>query len=187
MSLRNFSKPINLNGAECLVQDSLHLLKGKKGEMYLKNLPSFLDLIVIEGAICMQLSKDKSKASLDKSARALIGTVNSTLKSIIKGVNEGHNVSIIFTGTGAGVEIKGTMLHLKVGKSHIVNIPFPKGIECSVPTGNTKVVKLVISGVDLCRVRQFAKEICDLSKNRYEGGIHIFPENNPPVLKKGKK
>lgn len=187
MSLRNFEKSVTFGNAKCSLDGRVIRLNGQKGEIESSEVPSFIDIKIEDNQINLALASGFNKQTLDNSQRAMIGTVKSLLKSMIKGVNEGHEVPIIFTGTGVGIELKNNQLHLKIGKSHIVVKEVPKGVVCTIPTGNIKVTKLIISGVDLCKVMQLARELCDLSKNRYQGGVHIFLEKNPPVLKKGKK
>lgn len=87
-------------------------------------------------------------------ARALTGTFASHIRSMLQGVVTPFKKSLILTGVGYKVELKGKDLVFAVGFSHPVTLPVPEGITVSVAKN-----VMTVEGADKQNVGQFAAEI----------------------------
>lgn len=183
MNLRNFQKPIQLNGASCSIQSGSLLFKGPKGSIESPTIPNYLDIQVENNFLTIK-QKD---ALIEKSDRSMAGTFKAIVKSLIEGVTESHSINVVFTGTGSNVQVVGNKLIMKIGKSHLVERILPEGVKCALISSEIKFFKIGLSGVDASIVGKFARELCDMVINRYEGGVHIYIDTQKPQLKEGKK
>lgn len=184
--IRNLEKPIQFNkdisvksGESCLS------FSGPKGNLELPVLSPYLKVEINDSSL--HLTTSESLISMSNKDRALIGTIRALIKNCLKGVLEAHKKTVLFTGTGVSVQIAQNQLNMKIGKSHIVVKDIPNHISCTTKASDIKTVSLTIEGSDKAVVGQFARELCDLSKNKYKGGVHIWIVGKEPKLKEGKK
>jgi large subunit ribosomal protein L6 len=183
--LRNFNRPIKVNGFTCKKDEGKEVSKitftGKNGSLQL-DVPNYINFSIEKDEIVLGLNRDL----VSNQEKAMTGTVKALTMSYIKGVTEFHSRIVIFTGTGCNVKVVGDKLVMKIGKSHLVERVIPQGINCAIASSDIKETKLKVHGIDACAVGQFSKELCDLVKNRYKGGIHIWIEGKEVPLKEGK-
>jgi len=179
--LRNFNRPIKLNGFTCEKAGSKVTFTGKNGSMDLE-VPNYIDFTIENGEVTLKVNRDFQS----NQEKAMTGTIKALTMSYIKGVTEFHSRIVIFTGTGCNVKVIDGKLVMKIGKSHLVERVIPEGVNCAIHSSDIKETKLKIHGIDACSVGQFSKELCDLVKNRYKGGIHIWIEGKEVPLKEGK-
>lgn len=92
-------------------------------------------------------------------------------------------MAIRLVGVGYRASLEGQRLILKVGFSHDVVIPVPSDIKVSVPIAT----RIIVQGVDLQRVTQFAAIVRSKRKPEPFGGKGIFVGNETIKLKEGKK
>lgn len=106
--------------------------------------------------------------------RALHGLSRSLLFNMVKGVNEGYAKGLEIVGVGFRAEINGEKLVLRVGYSHLVEIPPVSGVSFTVETPT----KLKVVGIDKEKVGQMAAEIRAVRKpDSYKGkGIRYSGE-----------
>ena len=74
---------------------------------------------------------------------------------MVTGVHETFKKELEINGVGYTAQMQGNTLVLKVGYSHLVNMPTPDGLKIECPAAN----KIVISGPDKQQVGQFAAEV----------------------------
>jgi large subunit ribosomal protein L6 len=86
---------------------------------------------------------------------AQAGTVNSLLKSMIKGVTDGFEKKLQLNGVGYRAQAQGSKLNLTLGFSHPVAYDMPEGITVQTPTQT----EIVVSGIDKQVVGQVAANI----------------------------
>jgi large subunit ribosomal protein L6 len=103
----------------------------------------------------------------DKQQRAMWGTTRAYVKNNILGVSEGHTVILRLVGVGYRASIENTattaaaewegqqFVNLKVGYSHPIELPIPKGITASTPAPT----RILLESVDNHLVTQFAAKI----------------------------
>lgn len=184
--IRNLQKPIEFEKETVIhLKDRVLYFAGPKGKIELGIASSCLKININESDSTMDLSAPI--ADISSKERAVVGTTRALIRNCIKGVFSGHQKTVIFTGTGVSVQIIGNTLVMKIGKSHPVIRDIPNNVKCVIKSSDIKTLSLGIESVDKAAVGQFSRDLCDLSKNKYKGGIHIWIEGKEPKLKEGKK
>ncbi|KAJ9224509.1 hypothetical protein DTO212C5_5086 [Paecilomyces variotii] len=165
-------------------------VKGPLGEMTLK-IPTFLNVAHDEA------QKKASLTVADPSLahqRAMWGTIRAHLQNYILGVSEGHVCILSLVGVGYRASIESTattvtaeypgqqFVSLKVGFSHPIELPIPKGVKASTP----QPTRILLEGVDKEVVTQFAAEIRAWRKPEPYKGKGIFV-NGETIRLKAKK
>ncbi len=90
-----------------------------------------------------------------KRTNEMHGTTNANIKNMLIGVSEGYKKGLEIVGVGYRFTVKGNILSVQDGKSHLDNVEIPAGLEVKA-NSNTEIE---ISGIDKCAVGQFAAEI----------------------------
>lgn len=161
-------QPIPLpQGVKCRVSDTEVTVKGPKGELaMLKN--KHVEVEVKEGRVYTRISDEE-----DRELRAYWGLVARLIQNMIQGVVEGFQKKLEINGVGYKANMKGDILVLNVGYSHVVEFPKPKGIEISVEKN-----VIIVSGIDKQLVGQTAAQIRKVRKPEpYKGkGIKYSDE-----------
>lgn len=140
-------KPVDTNGVD--VSFNGNIIVFKKG-----NNTRELDT---KGNVSFSLDNGKLIFAAKGEARqdrAFWGTYRSISDGIIEGLNSGFVKSLELNGVGYKVVVKGNILEMSLGFSHIINYEFPKSVEVTV-VKNTITVK----GIDKQQVGQVAAEI----------------------------
>ena len=151
-------------------------VKGPKGELSLDITPS-IKVTIDEGKITVDTLNN------DKQTRKMHGTINSLINNMIKGVTEGYKKSLEIVGVGYRFNLKGKVLTVQDGKSHLDEIEIPEGIEVKA-VSNTEIE---ISGIDKCNVGQFAAEVREFRKPEPYKGKGIRYKDEYIRRKEGKK
>lgn len=113
---------------------------------------------------------------------ALWGTYTSHIKNMIEGVNKGYTERLLVEGIGYKADVKPTEIVLKVGFSHLVNMPIPKELKVTSDKG-----VIVINGIDKELVTRFASSVKAVKKPEPYKGKGIRFENEVIRRKEGKK
>ena len=124
------------------------IVKGPKGE--------------ISQQLCPQMTikvEDRdvkiTRPSDTQELRTLHGTTRALLHNMVEGVTNGFSKGLEIEGTGYRVSLKGKVLVIAAGYSHLLEFPIPEGLTVEVLNPN----ELVIKGVDKQAVGQFAAEV----------------------------
>lgn len=116
------------------------------------------------------------------------------MQNYILGVSEGHVCILSLVGVGYRASIESTattvtaeypgqqFVSLKVGFSHPIELPIPKGVKASTP----QPTRILLEGVDKEVVTQFAAEIRAWRKPEPYKGKGIFV-NGETIRLKAKK
>ncbi len=126
-------------------------IKGPKGSLW-RAIPA--QVIVKQEGERILVSSTATRSDgprLQGLMRALIGTM-------VTGVTEGYEKRLELQGTGYRGELKGQVLHLSLGLSHIVQFKVPAGLSIEIPK-DSKGTKIIIQGVDKGVVGQAAATI----------------------------
>ncbi|HPA25667.1 MAG TPA: 50S ribosomal protein L6 [bacterium] len=161
-------KPIIIpEKVEVTVQPDLIIIKGPKGELKQKLVPS-LKISQKEKEISVNVSNPD-----EKKQRALWGTMRQIISNMIKGVSEGFEEKLEINGVGYKAELKGENLMLNVGYSHPVEFKTPKNIKIGVEKN-----LITITGFDKQLVGETAAQIRKIKKPEpYKGkGIKYVSE-----------
>lgn len=98
------------------------------------------------------------------------GTKRALLQNHVTGVSEGHIAILRLVGVGyrASIENNGTILNLKVGYSHPVELKIPEDVKASTP----QPTRILLEGCDKVTVKQFAADIREWRKPEpYKGKV----------------
>ncbi len=117
-----------------------------------------------------------------KTTKQLHGTINSLINNMIIGVEKGYQKVLEINGVGYRAAIKGNILELSVGYSHIVKIEIPADLKIDAPT-NTK---LIVSGIDKQKVTELAAKIRAVRKPEPYKGKGIKYQDENIIRKEGK-
>ena len=124
------------------------LVEGPKGKLNW-TLPQGINVAIDGTTVAV------SRASDERTVRALHGTSQRLISNMVKGVSEGFRKDLEIVGVGFRAAVKGNVIDLSLGQSHPRLHPIPAGIKVTVAE-NTKIS---IEGVDKHLVGQFAADI----------------------------
>ncbi|KXS16945.1 ribosomal protein L6 [Gonapodya prolifera JEL478] len=183
-----------LNGPETALPDEgtdsrTILVTGPKGEISFPLQP-FVSVrtLPIEGST----SKRLQLSVLDPKSRpqkAMWGTTNSILSSMITGVTEGFSLTLRLVGVGYRASIAtnpstgAPAVDLKLGYSHPVLVDIPPGVTCTVITPQ----RLRLQGIDVQKVTQFAAQIRKWRPPEPYNQKGVFVGDETIAKKEGKK
>jgi len=169
-------KPIQLPPkTEASFASGVLTVKGPLGELK-KSFRNDISVAIENGAVTLT----PTHTSLQ--AMALWGTYASHLKNMIAGVNKPYEKRLIIDGIGYKADVKGKDLVLALGFSHTITVPIPADLKVTSEK-NT----LVISGIDIEKVGQFAAQIRALKKPEPYLGKGIRYSDEVIRRKQGKK
>ena len=142
-------------------------VKGPKGELTL-NIDKCVKVNIKESEITVEPVNNL------KHTREMHGTTNANIRNMIIGVTEGYTKGLEIVGVGYRFNVKGSVLSVQDGKSHLDNLDVPAGITVE-QISNTEIK---LSGIDKCALGKFAAEIRSLrAPEPYKGkGIHYVGE-----------
>ena len=142
--------------------------KGPKGTLRCV-VPAGIGAKVEDGKLIFDRPDDK------KESRARHGLARALANNMVIGVSSGFSKRLEIEGVGYRADVKGKVLNLLIGFSHLVKMDIPEGLKVSVE-GNTK---LQIEGADKQLVGQFAADVRSLRPPEpYKGkGIRYHDEH----------
>jgi large subunit ribosomal protein L6 len=135
-------------GITAKIEGARILIEGPKGKDSL-GIPASIK-VVVEGAQIIVTRNSEEK--LDKS---LHGTIRALINSYVQGVNQGYKKELDIVGVGYKAQMKGTVLNLNLGFSHVVEMPVPAGLKVATPNPN----RIVVDGFNKQQVGEFAAKI----------------------------
>ena len=151
-------------------------VKGPKGELSLNIVPE-LEIKVNGNELTVEMLNNLKRTNV------MQGTTDSNIKNMITGVTDGYTKGLEIIGVGYRFTVKGKVLQVQDGKSHLDNLDIPEGIAVKA-VSNTEIE---LSGIDKCAIGQFAAEIRDLRKPEPYKGKGIRYKDEHVRRKEGKK
>lgn len=154
-------------------------VKGPKGTLE-RTLPAEMEIKVEGDQVLVSRPNDLKKM------KSFHGLTRTLINNMVIGVTEGFERKLEVNGVGYRAAKSGKKLTLNLGYSHPVEMTDPEGIETVVDGQNLIIVK----GIDIEKVGQFAAEIRDKRRPEpYKGkGIKYADETiRRKVGKTGKK
>ncbi len=169
-------KPIAIpSKVQVTSSDGMLTVKGAK-ETLTKAVHSSVSIVV--GPEGVQITPKNTS----RLAHALTGTFAAHVKAMMQGVETPFKKTLILTGVGYKVELKGKDLVFNVGFSHQVTLPVPEGLTATA-VKNT----ITVEGADKQKVGQFAAEIRAVKPPEPYLGKGIKYDNEVILRKQGKK
>lgn len=153
-------------------------LTGPKGSKELTlNDKIFAATIVDDKSLILKLIKKNETSNM------MWGTTRSIINSAIIGVSEGYEKILELNGVGFRAILKGKILDLQIGFSHIISYKIPEGIKVTVE--KSTIIK--ISGIDKELVGKVSSEIKMLKPVEPYKGKGIKERGQYVFRKEGKK
>lgn len=155
-------------GVQVTIQAGQVEVKGPKG-MLTTAIPAKITVAIEAGAVSV------SRATDEKTVKALHGLIRSLLNNSIIGVTMGFSKTLKLVGTGYRAQAQGSGLQLAVGYSHPVTVAATTGITFKVENQDT----IVVSGIDKHLVGQVSANIREIRPPEpYQGkGIRYDDEH----------
>jgi large subunit ribosomal protein L6 len=135
-------------GVEVKIDPTTVRVKGPKGELAQDYSPR-VKIEVSDGQVLV------TRATNNKSDRALHGTYRALIANMITGVTQGYSKALEIQGVGYRAAVQGKKLVLALGKSHPIEMEIPTGIEIAVDR-NTNIK---VTGIDKQIVGQVSANI----------------------------
>ncbi|NTW46523.1 MAG: 50S ribosomal protein L6 [Chlorobaculum sp.] len=157
------------------VKDNMINVTGPKGALC-QALVDEVTVTVADGAVTVQ-RKDDTKRS-----RAMHGLYRMLVSNMVEGVTKGFTRKLEMSGVGYRAELKGDMLALTLGYSHMIYFKAPAEINIQVPDPTT----VLVSGIDKALVGQIAAKIRSFRKPEPYRGKGIKYEGEVIRRKEGK-
>ena len=163
-------------GVNVELNEHVLTVKGPKGELSLDIIPE-LDIKIDGNSLTVVKLIENSKTSV------MQGTINSNIENMLIGVTDGYTKALEIIGVGYRFTVKGNVLQVQDGKSHLDNLDIPNGIQVKA-VSNTEIE---LFGIDRCAIGQFAAEIRSLRKPEPYKGKGIRYKGEVVRRKEGKK
>lgn len=146
-------KPIVIpSGVTVTVVSDVITVKGPKGELTQKYHPAVSVTVGAEGV-------EIAKAEKSLFAQALVGTIASHIRNMVKGVVTPFEKKLILDGVGYRIAVAGKSLDMSLGFSHPVKVEIPEGLTVTSEKNTT-----TFSSPNKELVGQFAAYIRSLKK-----------------------
>ncbi|NTV02946.1 MAG: 50S ribosomal protein L6 [Chlorobiaceae bacterium] len=168
--------PISLAGqAKVEIKDNVISVTGPKGALS-QAMCEEVTISVNDGNVTVQRIDDS------KRSRAMHGLYRMLVSNMVEGVTKGFTRKLEITGVGYRAELKGDLLAMTLGYSHMIYFKAPSEIKIEVPDP----VTVLISGIDKALVGQIAAKIRSFRKPEPYRGKGIKYEGEVIRRKEGK-
>jgi large subunit ribosomal protein L6 len=168
--------PIRLaDQAKVEINDNMISVSGPKGALA-QAMCEEVSVSVNDGNVTVQRIDDS------KRAKSMHGLYRMLVSNMIEGVTKGFTRKLEITGVGYRAELKGDLLALTLGYSHMIYFKAPGEIKIEVPDPTT----ILISGIDKALVGQIAAKIRSFRKPEPYRGKGIKYEGEIIRRKEGK-
>ncbi len=162
-------------GVTVLINSDSVRVTGPKGEL-MRPIRDEIDFTIADGILTSSPRRN------DKFSRSLWGTYMSHIKSMVTGVVTPFEKKLLVEGVGFKWEVKGDILQMSLGFSHLVLLPIPKGL-----TVTAEKSALTIISMDKEVVGLFAMKVRSQKKPEPYKGKGIRYAGEVVRRKQGKK
>ena len=135
-------------GVKAKFENYTIFIEGPKGKLQLP----------VSSVLTLKIQEDKvivGRANDEKKVKSLHGTIRALINNMVKGVFDGFKKDLEIIGVGYKAQLKGKVLVLNLGFSHLIEMPIPDELKVTL-TGATKIA---VEGIDKQRVGEFAAQI----------------------------
>lgn len=168
--------PIQLpKGVKAKLDGMVLTVEGKKGKLTRK----------LHDAVVVEIKPEEiivRKKDPEAQTNAFFGLTRALIANMVKGVDDGFKKVLEIVGVGYKAQLKGKILELAIGYSHLVEYLEPEGIKFSLESPT----RIVVEGIDREKVGQTAAEIRKIRKPEPYKGKGIKYENEFIKRKVGK-
>lgn len=127
-------------GVSVALDGTMVKIKGARGET-IHVLPEGISATLEGGLLSLERSEDTMEL------KRMHGVTRAHLANKVKGVNEGHTITLIVNGKGFQGEVKGKIVEMQIGFSHRVLMEIPSGLEVKLAPGQNTFT-LTITGAN---------------------------------------
>lgn len=128
-------EPIKVpQGIEVQVSGQKVAIKSKSGQMEY-NLHPLVSATYADQQIKVSVANDSKEANMQS------GTARAILANMVEGLEKGFEKKLQLVGVGYRAQVKGDVLSLHVGFSHVVDHKLPKAVTCQTPTQTDIILK----------------------------------------------
>lgn len=161
-------RKINIPDGISVTINDYDLVVKNSNEEQLLELPKELSVKIDENFLRIERKNES------KQAKSLHGTFARLISNSIRGLSEGFEKKLEFKGVGFTASVTDGKLVMRLGFSHQIEIPIPKGVEVSIQKNIISV-----KGSDKDKVGLFAAKTREVKKPEvYKGkGIRYQDEN----------
>lgn len=171
------NKPIPVPGGVKIIANGADIkVEGPKGKLSLTS-HSMMNIKIEESLITVERPDDSRKS------KSLHGLTRTLISNMVVGVSEGFKRELDIKGVGYRAEVKGKILNLTLGYSHLIEYPLPEGISATV---DDKKTHITISGVDKQLVGSTAAKVRSFRKPEPYGGKGVRYSDERIIRKEGK-
>lgn len=156
--------------------DNTVVVKGPKGELSTTFHPE-MKIEIKEHEVKITRPSDSIEH------KTVHGTTRALLHNMVEGVTNGYSKTLEIQGTGYRASLKGNVLVVNAGYSHLIEKELPNGIAVTVPNPT----EINIKGIDKQVVGQFAAEVRAIRKPEPYLGKGIRYRGEAVRRKEGKK
>ncbi len=150
-------------------------VKGPHGDLSRK-IRSEVDVSIKDDSVSFSPKNDSTFS------KSLWGTYASHVSNMIEGVNNRFEKKLVVEGVGYKVEVSGSVLTLKVGYSHQVDIDIPKDLEVTVEKN-----VITVKGADKELLGGFCAKVRSVKKPEPYKGKGIRYDKEVIIRKQGKR
>ena len=164
------------NGVSATLEDNKIVVKGTKGTLT-QEINNLVEVVITESEIETKAKNDSKEANMS------VGTMNSLINNMVKGVSVGFSKGLEAVGVGYRFQVSGNKINVSAGYSHPVIVEVPSDLKVE-QVSNTEIT---ISGIDKQKVAQFAANIREIREPEPYKGKGIRYKGEYVRRKEGKK
>ena len=165
--------PVSIpQGVEVTITEGLIKVKGPKGELEQKFDPIIEVKKTENEVLCTRKSEEKD-------AKSKHGLYRSLINNMVIGVSEGFKKELEFVGVGYRATVKGQLLELALGKSHLTVFGLPPEIKATAVAERGKNPVVTLESFDKQLIGQVSAKIRSFRKPEpYKGkGVRFVGEH----------
>lgn len=171
-------KPIPiLDGVKVAIDGQTVQVEGPKGKLSFTHREEVKVVLEDDGKSVL-VTRDND----ERAAKAFHGLTRALINNMITGVKNGYEKKLEVVGVGYVVNIKGSVLNLRVGFANELQVPIPETLKVVCPDQT----HINVSGCDKQAVGQFAAQVRSLRKPEPYKGKGIRYVGEQIKLKPGK-
>jgi len=163
-------------GVSVDLENNILTVKGPKGTLTLE-IHKLVEVIINENGIETKARNESKEANIN------VGTMNSLITNMVRGVNSGFSKSLEAVGVGYRFQVQGNKINVSAGFSHPVVVTVPQDLKVE-QVSNTEIT---ISGFDKQKVAEFAANVRKIRKPEPYKGKGIRYKGEYVRRKEGKK